>query len=246
MKPALSTYELQQREHLFRMVFENAPDAIFIEDFDGNVLDANAAACKLHDLSHDELVGMHVSQLVPEEFRYCVYGHKELIEGEVDGFSLAADGRRIPVSICSSVIQYMGRRAVLLHVRDNTKRYIAEIALRESEERYRLLFDFNPQPMWVHDRETRRFIAVNESAQRLYQFSREEFLQMNSIDGICIPDDGEPCQLPNLPNLVEVSTVKHRRKDGGTLTVELTQHTMTLDGRFAVFVMVNRVISWRR
>ncbi|HYR91410.1 MAG TPA: PAS domain S-box protein [Terriglobia bacterium] len=246
MKPALSTYELQQREHLFRMVFEHAPDAIFIEDFDGNVLDANPAACRLHGLSQGQLVGMHVSQLVPEEYRYCVAGHAELMEGEVEGFSLTADGTKVPVSICSSVIEYMGRRAVLLHVRDNTKRYIAEAALRESEERYRLLFDFNPEPMWVHDRQTRRFIAVNESAQRLYKYSRDEFLQMPSIDEICIPDELEQCRMPNLPNLVEVATVKHRRKDGGTLTVELTQHTMMLDGRFAVFVMVNRVISWRR
>jgi hypothetical protein len=51
--------------------------------------------------------------------------------------------------------------------------------------------------------------------------------------------------LPKLPNLVEVTTAKHRRKDGATLTVELTQHTMILDGRVVAFVMISKVISTR-
>jgi PAS domain S-box-containing protein len=246
MKASYSTYELEQREHLFRMAFENAPDAIFIEDLDGNVLDANRAACKLHGLTHDQLLGMHVSQLVPAEYRDSVAGHQELVQGEVEGFSLATDGRKIPVAIRSSVIDYMDRKAILLHVRDITKRRRAELALHQSEERYRLLFDSNPGAMWVHDLESRRFITLNESALRLYKYSRDEFLQMKSIDDICLPAETQQSSLPNLPNLVEVSIAKHRRKDGSTLTVELTQHTMMLDGRFVAFVMISKIISSRR
>ena len=55
MKAAVSRYELQQREHLFHTVFENSPDEIFIENLNGNVLEVNPAACRLHGLSREEL-----------------------------------------------------------------------------------------------------------------------------------------------------------------------------------------------
>lgn len=48
----------------------------------------------------------------------------------------------------------------------------------KTEERYRLLFEANPQPMWVFDRETLRFLAVNDAAVSHYGYSREEFLAM--------------------------------------------------------------------
>ena len=50
-----------------------------------------------------------------------------------------------------------------------------EGALRDSEERYRLLFENTPQPIWVHDVETLDFLAVNESTIRTYGYSRQEF-----------------------------------------------------------------------
>ena len=57
-----------------------------------------------------------------------------------------------------------------------------EEALKHSEERYRLLFECTPQPIWVFDEETLSFLAVNEAAVRTYGYSREEFLSMTTED----------------------------------------------------------------
>src|SRR5207247_2917751 len=51
-----------------------------------------------------------------------------------------------------------------------------------SEASYRLLFDNNPQPMWVYDRETLAFLAVNDAAVCHYGYAREEFLGMTIKD----------------------------------------------------------------
>ena len=246
MKAPYSTYELQERERLYHMVFDASPDAIFIEDLDGNVLDVNPAACRLHGLTRDQLIGKNVSELVPQEHRHLVVGQTQLIEGEVEGYSLSTDGNRIAVSIRSSAIAYMGRPAILLHVRDITARRKAEEAMIESQKHYKLLFNSHPQPMWVHDLEYQRFIAVNDAAVRLYKYSLDEFLAMQSVDTIRGETNSNDSGLLGLPNLVRVAAAKHRRKDGVTLNVELTEHTIALDGRVAAFVMISKVISSSR
>jgi PAS domain S-box-containing protein len=243
MTSAYSTSELQERERLYHTVFDASPDAIFIEDLNGNVLEANPAACRLHGLTRGQLVGKNVGDLVPLEQRDKVVGQRQLVAGEVESFSLAADGTKIPVSIRSSAISYMGRPAVLLHVRDITARRNAEEAMLESQENYKLLFNSHPQPMWVHDIESQRFIAVNDAAVRLYKYSVYEFLAMHSIDAIVTDKAHDEADLLNLPNLVKIAISRHRRKDGLSLEVELTQHTISLNGRLAAFVMISKVIS---
>ena len=56
------------------------------------------------------------------------------------------------------------------------------------QEQYRLLFESNPHPMWVFDRETMRFLAVNDAAVEQYGYSKEEFLSM-TLAQIRSPED---------------------------------------------------------
>jgi PAS domain S-box-containing protein len=245
MKPS-STEDLQERERLYHTVFDSSPDAIFIEDLDGNVLEANPAACRLHGLTRAQLIGKNVADLVPTEDRHKVVGQNQLVDTEVEGYSLRIDGTKIPVSIRSSSIAYMGRPAILLHVRDISARLKVQAAMLESQQHYKLLFNSHPQAMWVHDLERQRFLAVNEAAVRLYKYSVDEFLAMESIQTIIAEKADDDSDLLGLPNLVRVATAKHRRKDGVILNVELTQHTIALEGRFAGFVMISKVISSSR
>ncbi|MEP7165436.1 MAG: PAS domain S-box protein [Ferruginibacter sp.] len=64
----------------------------------------------------------------------------------------------------------------------NIERKKTNIELKESEKRYSNLFHLSPQPMWVYDQETFRFIQVNKAAIELYGYSESEFLEMTAMD----------------------------------------------------------------
>ena len=124
----------QDREQLFQTFFENSPDAIFIEDLAGNVLDCNPAAATLHGTGREDIIGKHVSELVPPEYRAHIVTLSPQPKIDFEGFSLRADGRSIPVSIRTSRIQYLGQPALLLHVRDITERKRFEEELQRSND----------------------------------------------------------------------------------------------------------------
>src|SRR5437879_5807034 len=71
---------------------------------------------------------------------------------------------------------------------ERTARRRAEEALRQKDASFRLLFDSNPLPMWVFDRDTLRFLEVNGAAVAHYGYTREEFLAMRITD-IRPPED---------------------------------------------------------
>src|SRR5207247_4716156 len=95
---------LRESQQRFRDLFENSPDAIFVADLDGMVLDANFTACVLHGMTRDQLVGKNaVRDLVPLEcrgtaaadFQRLAAGKLSWIEGE----SLTVSGRAVPVEV---------------------------------------------------------------------------------------------------------------------------------------------------
>lgn len=211
------TRQLQRSEERLRTVFQNSPDAIFIEDENGTILDANPVACSFHHMSRNELVGRNIVELVPEgfrkeaqrEFRKWFTGEMKLYEG----VSHTADGREVPVEIVGAPMRYEGKTAVLLLVRDLTDRRDAEQALRKSEMRYRGLIEaqnnfivrVNPQG---------RFTFVNEAFCRFIGRSQAELIG-HSFEPLIYPDD-----LPIPTKVVEtllagqeqVVTVEHRMR----------------------------------
>ncbi|MBZ5666050.1 MAG: EAL domain-containing protein [Acidobacteriia bacterium] len=102
----------------------------------------------------------------------------------------------------------------------------------ESEMRYRILFDSNPIPMWVFDRKTLKFLAVNEAASRQYGFSSREFLTMTIADirpEEDIPDLLEATRNP-VQGLQEPTIWRHQKKNGAIIDVEIIGHDLHFHG----------------
>jgi diguanylate cyclase (GGDEF)-like protein/PAS domain S-box-containing protein len=119
----------------------------------------------------------------------------------------------------------------------------AEDVLRDSERRYRYMFEANPLPMWIRDEETMDILAVNEAAIRSYGYTRDEFLRLKTTD-MHLPAD-RPGYLQAVrardSGLSFTSRWRHRRKDGSLLDVESTSYPFDLDGRCARLTLVNDI-----
>ena len=128
---------LAASEARFRVLFESSPDAIFVERRDGLVLDANPAACRLQGMTRAELLGKHVTDLVPPARRAEVRRRfadlftqaTSIIESE----SYTLDGRVIPVELAACPCEYAGQVAALIHVRDISDRRRAEAERQQLE-----------------------------------------------------------------------------------------------------------------
>jgi PAS domain S-box-containing protein len=162
---------LRQTEQRFRDLFENSPDAILVEDLAGKILDANQAGCRLHGLTRGQLIGRNaIEDLLPPDHRDDARRNfQKLAAGKlswVEGETVMTDGRVVPVEVRAGRMEYDGRPALLLHIRDITQRRSAESALQSSELLFRSVWENSADGMSLTD-ESGVVIAVNDAFCRL-------------------------------------------------------------------------------
>jgi PAS domain S-box-containing protein len=100
--------------------------------------------------------------------------------------------------------------------------------LKLSEEKYKILFEGNPIPMWAYDLTDYRIVMVNNSAIRHYGYSREEFLQMTIFD-LRTKEDAELlksylAEINEKGDLIQSGIWRHKKKNGDIIDVEVVSH----------------------
>ncbi len=120
-----------------------------------------------------------------------------------------------------------------------------ETELDETASRYRLLFDANPEAMWVYDTQTLRFTDVNDAALSRYGYSREEFLRLRATD--LHPEKDRPrARDPLSVRQVRPSDLgvwEHRLADGSSIMAEIVADSIELDGSPATLVLAKDVTA---
>ena len=180
----------------------------------------------------------------------CLKCHADYQVGDVRGgisvsvplrHHLLSEAREQRAFLASHLVLWLiGTGGVLLFSR-NLRTHQRHVT--RSEEKYRLLFDSNPHPMWVYEIESLRFLAVNDAAVRHYGYSREEFLAMTIRD--LRPAEDVPTLMDTLSHrtagLDKGGAWRHRKKDGTLIHVEITFHVVDFGGRRAKIVLANDV-----
>ncbi len=156
-------------------------------------------------------------------------------------------GARIEGVMVLAFVLIMALLIVVL-VAELRRRELLGKRLADSERRYRALFDLLPLPALVRDRETLKFIAVNEAAVKTYLYPREEFMRLTTWD-IRPPEDYARYRqdLEAMRGKPELKRIRgqHRRKDGTLMQVEINTFDLMFGGRPARLSVINDVTERR-
>ena len=225
---------LQENEERFRILFEDAPDAIFLADpKSGKIFDANPAASQLLLKPREEIIGLHQSQLHPPRMaglsKQAFIEHSQLALDTkkttlVEHTVLRSDGHDIPVEILAHVIYIQGKPVVQSVFRDMSERKQADEKLRLSEERFRKIFEDGPIGMAIVDLE-HQLVKVNAAFCQMLGYTEPELVG-TTIATITYPED-----MPKNRELIkraikgEISSYqmekRYIRKDGQLVWVNL-------------------------
>ena len=242
---AIWRYELVQltQEYAAGQILSTMKGAVVVIDLESKIRVVNRAALRMLGYeSPDELTGKHVRTVIDPADNVT---SERLMRssGSLDMQMVwrAKEGATIDVLISSSFVRTSDGSPVgiVYAATDVTERRRAEQAMRESEHRYRTLFEGNPLPMWIYDFETTRIIAVNEAAAQHYGYTKDEFLRMRITD--IQTDDAPPDQD------VRVSRhARHRKKDGATIDADVSSYEFVSGGRRSRLVIASDVTERRR
>ena len=206
-----------------------------------------------------------VSGAVPDEV-VQTYQHLVLVHDRLDGdlsdvqgadtvalqsrlSELAADTSAATISLCFAMLLIGALTFRALGARESAAREKLRVAhaFAKSEERFRELFDAHPAPMWIYDRETLRFLAVNGAAIACFGYTEQEFALMtvrdlrpadesNRLEWHLQRDDPDPSGGRH-----RAGVWRHLRRDGSVLNADISYHMLTFMGRSAIYVIAEDV-----
>ena len=246
--------EARQERDRLETTLRSIGDAVIVTDTLGRITLINPVAARLTGWSRPEAEGTHIKSVfdIVNELTGAQAANpvgRVLREGMVVGLANHTvlrnrSGQEVPIDDSGAPIRdHTGAlTGAVLVFRDVTDRYRSQKQLEESERRYRLMFENNPQPMWVFDIETFEFLAVNDAAVQHYGYSSDEFAQMTLRD--LRPEEDVPAMIADATQsrgLHRDGPWRHRKKDGTLIMVDITAHPLQFNGRAARVVLASDV-----
>jgi len=179
-KERLTAQRLAVSERNYRQLFENANDAIWVHDLEGNIIAANEAAGKLFGYSVKELTKMNVKNFLSDEsFNLAGQVRRKLLEREpveqpYEQSLIRKDGTKAILRLATSLVTEDGKSIGFQHMardvteekrmQDNLRYYLQEITRAQEEERKRIareLHDDTAQALYALTRQVDNFVRTN-------------------------------------------------------------------------------------
>lgn len=243
--------QIRLNEKRFKSLIQEGSDFIAILNNEFNFTYVSPAAGRILDLDSGSM----------EHHSILEYIHGEDKETVMSFLHSALENRRISTvpfrmkraedqwvwmeAVISNLFDDIAVDGIVINARDITIRVAAEATLKESENKYRLLFKSSPLPMWVYNPITFRILDVNESALVLYGYSAEEFLNMTIKE--LRPEEEIPKllethkQIKNTEGVLRFGLFIHKKKDGTRINVDISGHQFFYGGEARMMIVSNDV-----
>ncbi len=245
---------LQSSEQRFRALIENSSDAIIVANPDGTtryvspslgrMLGEGRVGAGILEAVHPEDV-----QLVADNFASLLQnpGANSLTEVRIQH----KDGSWHTIeSTATNLIHDPAVEGIVINLRDVTERKKAEEALKESEERLRILFEFAPDGYYLSDLEG-KFVDGNRAAEELTGYKREELIGKNFLELGLLPLDQLPIAAALLAQNIQGQATGPdelilKRKDGSHVAVEINTFPVKIKGQNLVLGNVRNVTERKK
>ena len=233
---------LKERDEKYRLLAENVTDVIWTMDMNMRFTYYSPSIEQLQGYTPEEAIGLTLQEsLTADSFEKAIKVFNEELEkhnkGERDPNEpitleldlTCKDGSTKMTEITTNFIYDLNGHPIRVIgvARDITERKQAEEALRESEEKYRHLFEMESDAIFLIRNSDGQIFEVNTAGVNLYGFSREELLKMKNADLSAEPDETRKATLKRKR---EVPTRYHKKKDGTVFPVEITANHFTWRG----------------
>ena len=233
--------------HASRERYRGLAEATFEATFifkNGYCIDANQTATQMFGYQHDELIGLFGNDLIAAESKalarhYLLSGYEEPYEA----VARRKDGSTFFAEIRGKMIDYKGQmvRVTVIHDIDKSKR--SQLALRDSEEKYRLLFEQSRDAITITTAKG-LFLDVNQAFSQMMGYSHKELMAMNAEQLWADPADRQRWQqkIQREGSLVDYEC-RQITKDGKAIDLLLTTTARPYKNNQIVYQTILRDIS---
>jgi PAS domain S-box-containing protein len=231
----------QRTEEKYRILIEQAADAVIIYSFDGTIHEFNPTAYKLTGYTRDEFGQLQLQDVLVDEVIINLHNVERMQAGETVLFERkikTKNGSILDAEVNARILPD-GRN--LAFVRDITERKKTEKELKLSEERYRHLFNNNGASIYIWEVNTLRILEANTTACQQYGYSPEQFKELTILDMRPVEEHEN---IRDLAQKIKIDSSynrdgiwKHIRKNGDEIFMDITSHSILYDDKTVRMVM---------
>ena len=243
--------KLSDSEQSYRNLFEISPLGITIKDSSGNIIDTNPAFCRTTGYEKEELLGKNIKMIIPpDQHENCDKNVTELLQGKIlkhEVVNVMKDGSIRYVELNECRVKLPGQNwGILSLAEDITPRKKTEKALKESEYRFRSIFEQNQAVLLIIDPEEQIIIQANTAAEKYYGYNIADLIGMKADRILDNPEKNGTSFLDTETNSNGGSKLmKHRLANGNLRDVEIYASPVVSGVKEYIFVIVHD-ISERR
>lgn len=248
----LAELQVLNSEKRFRSLVQNGSDMIKILDTEGVFTFSSPSVEKVLGYTNEAIIGHSTFDFIHPDDLPDIYRHFEIIKKtgyhEIPYFrfkNAQGEWRWLETKL-TNLLADPAVKGIVSNSRDVTEKKKTEEAILASEERYRNLFFNNPMSIYIWDIETLEILEVNDTAQKEYGYTREEFLSKSVLtlrNETEVPDFLVfVSELKKKPQEAIVRRLwKHIRKNGDTIFMEKYAQKIYFKNRLAVIALANNV-----
>lgn len=241
--------KLIESEESYRGLFNSIREAVYIQDQTGKFLDVNDGAVKMYGYPRSSFINntpAFLSAPNKNDFLKLSSQIERAFKGvpqEFEFWGKKKNGQIFPKQVRLYKTKYFGKEAIIALAQDISEKKDFIEKLKQSEIQYKKLFENNPNPMWIYNQETLKFLNVNDAAINHYGYSKKEFLSMTIQD--IRPKEDFNNLLEDVKDAREGFSLpkvwRHIKKNGEIILVEISAHSLDYFGYNAGLILLRDV-----